>query len=118
MSTPTVGRGTSVYDGFVWVHRNLQAGEALTIKWRGIRKTWLDATVMPWLDEASNPDRDVTELCELFLAWKTALYDDNDPQLAMVKEGHYRRKLAEMIADCAAIRRMELLNVGASECSR
>lgn len=109
-------RVAAIFDGMLWVFPRLKEGEKLLVEWRGIRRDWQSATVMPWLDEAGNPDRDVTELVELYLSWKIALYDNNDPQLAAIMEGLYRNKLADLIADCATNARMDLVDVGVNEC--
>lgn len=116
MSAVRNSRIAANYDGSVHVFPRLREGEKLTVKWRGIRKTWEDAAIMPWLDEAGNPDRDIADLVELHLAWKIALYDNNDQQLAIQMEREYRDKRAQLIADCATDKRMDLLDIGVNEC--
>lgn len=116
MSATLKDRITAVFDGSVWLFPKLNDDEKLTLKWRGIRKTWDDNTTMPWLDSAGHPDRDVTELVELYLEWKISMYDDNDIQLAASKRTLYINKLADIIADDNGQARMDLTDTGINMC--
>lgn len=93
-------RAFSLYEGNVWLWPVLQSDETAILKWSGVRKSWLDSTVIPWDDEQGNVDREIIQIVGSYVMAQHYVHDNCDPDKAAISDGQYRKKLAEMIVEC------------------
>jgi hypothetical protein len=92
-------RSFALYDGFVWTWPVIQSNEIGVLRWHGVKKSWKDSDEMPWKDEAGDDLREIAQLAELFLGWKSKLHDDCDEQGAATLKSEYDGRFAEFLVD-------------------
>lgn len=92
-------RAFALYDGYVWTWPVLNSNEVGILKWHGVKKNWKDGDEMPWKDEAGEDLREIQDLVELFVGWKSKLMDDCDTQGASTLKALYDSRFAEFLVE-------------------
>ncbi len=93
-------RSFSIFDGNIWLWPVLNSTQTIVLKWSGVKRSWEDADVMPWLDEEGNPDYEVQEAVQWFFYWKRYQFDLCDMEKAGASLETYRLKRSDMMVDC------------------
>jgi len=92
-------RAFSLHDGYVWTWPVIQSNEIGVLRWHGIKKSWKDSDEMPWKDESGDDLREIIQLAELFLGWKSKLHDDCDDAGASTLKSEYDGRFAEFLVE-------------------
>lgn len=92
-------RSFALYDGFVWTWPVINSNEIGVLRWHGIKRSWKDSDEMPWKDEAGEDMREIIQLAELFVGWKSKLHDDCDENGAATLKLEYDSRFAEFLVD-------------------
>lgn len=97
----------SIFDDYIWTYPVIQSDETAVLRWRGVKTNWASADEVPWVDENQEPDREIMSLAELFLQWKSKLYDDCDESGASTFKALYDRGFAELKVERVDLERPE-----------
>lgn len=93
-------RAFSMFDGFIWTYPALTSLETGVLRWEGVKKTWADTDIIPWVDDMGNVDNDVIQAAVFFLESRKAHKESCDANEAANWESRYRDLLRDMLIDC------------------
>lgn len=84
-------------DGYVWTWPAIQSTEVGVLRWHGIKRNWQESDEIPWKDEEGGDMREIQEIVELFVGWKSKLHDDCDDAGAATMKALYDSRFAEFM---------------------
>jgi hypothetical protein len=90
-------RAFALYDGYVWTWPVIQSTEVGILRWHGIKRNWQNSDEIPWKDEEGDDMREIQEIVELFVGWKSKLHDDCDDAGAATMKSLYDGRFAEFM---------------------
>jgi hypothetical protein len=99
-ATRACSRHFALYDGFIWTYPAISSLEIGVLRWEGIKKTWADTDIIPWLDDMGNVDEDVIHACQLYVEVEKAKKEACDVDESRAYRADYDSLVRDMIIDC------------------
>lgn len=93
-------RWFAMWNRYIYTYPVIQSNELLILEWQGIKRNWQDDSIIPYLDEAGDVDRQVVLAIEHFLLTEKAKRDDCDNATTTLMRTEYNRIVAELIWQC------------------
>jgi hypothetical protein len=98
--TRACSRAFALFDGFIWTYPSITSLETGVLRWEGIKKTWADTDILPWLDDSGNLDNDVLQAAVYYLEMRKANKESCDPIAFGEWNAQYAALVRDMIIDC------------------
>ena len=99
-------RWFAMYNCYIYTYPVIQSNEVIILEWHGIKRTWNDEDVIPYVDESDEVNRQIVMALEYFVACEHTLRIDCDDAKSQLQRARYNQLVAEMIVECKDSQRL------------
>lgn len=99
-------RWFAMFNCYIYTYPVINSNEEIILEWHGIKRNWVDSDLFPYLDETSEPNRQVIQALEYYVMAEDSFRTDCDREKSLTCRALYDKLVAEMIWQCRETQRL------------